>query len=350
MILRANELQVQEILLDSIDWENDAFALRYAREAPADLGASLARVGMLNPPILTEAASSPLPLPSSSSATLSRSASRSPFAIVCGFARLHAWRALGENEVAVRIAPAGTPPQDLFYLSIEDNRQGRGFNIIEQAIALEKLASCLSQAQLVAEALPQLGLNPAPAVLERLLGYRALSPGVQRALALGDITESLVPILRSFEWGEQEALLGAMLGLGMSVGACRDCGREALEICKRDHIEMCALLEELGFERERLYEPWELPQVRSRFLDALRARRYPMLSRLNDDYVRTHKALALGDEVRIRPPKDFEGERYALEARLSNAEDLERIAGLLTDRLETRRDLVERLFDVRWEE
>jgi hypothetical protein len=134
--------------------------------------------------------------------------------------------------------------------------------------------------------------------------------------------------------------------LRLSSGATRDFCRQAFEVTQRDGIPLDLLVRELGWEPSSELDPATLPAFRTRFLDALRRRRWPVLTRLETAYAERHRALQLPGTIRLRPPKDFEGADWRLEVAFTNPTDLRQAVDLLCDRLDTRPTEIQGLFDL----
>jgi hypothetical protein len=83
-----------------------------------------------------------------------------------------------------------------------------------------------------------------------------------------------------------------------------------------------------------------VPAARARVLRALRIKRFPILTRLEQRHAERHRALGLPGGARIVPPRDFEGDGFRLEARVSSPEDLERLTRALDAALRERPDVV----------
>ena len=373
MTIRFDDLPLMRVPLTRIDWNNTACLLRFGREPSQRLMESLRRTGMRTPPLLAQG--------------------ESGLFIVCGFERLRIWRELGHEEVAARIAPPEDAAQDLLSAAIEENQDGRGLNLIERGIALEKWAALHDEVKAVHseenglkpalqtkdglkpalqtkdglkpalrtrdglkpalrtedELLPLLGYKPGPAIIERLRAFRQLSTAAQTAIAQGTLPEGAAATLREFSAKEQDHLVFIMLALRFTAGMCRDFSREFLETCRREKIAVAALLRELGLDRTLNETPQEIALLRRSALEALHRRRFPILSRLERDFAARQAALGLGDEIQLRPPKDFEGDQYHLDVRVSNLAQLDGAVRALAERLDKRRDEIERLFRVTWE-
>jgi len=373
MNIRFDDLPLLRVPLTRIDWNNAACLLRFGREPSQRLVESLKRTGMRTPPLLAKG--------------------KSGLFIVCGFERLRIWRELGHEEVAARIAPPEAAAQDLLSAAIQENQDGRGLNLIERGIALEKWTALHDEVRAghceenglkpalrtkdglkpalrtkdglkpalrtkdglkpalrtQDELLSLLGYKPGPATIERLRAFRQLSTTAQTALALGTLPEGAAATLREFSAKEQDHLVSIMLALRFTAGMCRDFSREFLETCRREKIAVTALLRELGLDRPLDGTAQEIALLRRSALEALHRRRFPILSRIERDFAARQAALGLGDEIQLRPPKDFEGDQYHLDIRVSSPAQLERAVRALAERLDKRRDEIQRLFDLTWE-
>lgn len=328
MSFNIQSLQIATIPLSRIDWESTTFSLRCEREKDAVLRDSIGRSGIHNPPLL-------------------RSVSEQ-LEIVYGFGRLRVQRENGIDEVLVRIAPEDTQVSELLLAAIEDNLcGGRALNCIEKAMAIEKLGAFMDDAALIRDVLPLLGYGPSPKMLIRLRSFRQLPTSAQSAMARGDLAEGLAEHFEPFSDEECEQAVACILRLRLSQGAARDMLRQAYETCRRDDIGLLALFRSLAFDPATEIDPKALPQYRAEFMDALLHRRSPILTGLEDDYAEKRMALRLPDTIRLHPPKNFEGNLYRLEARITSIKDLETVAKTLADRLREQRDLLDAMLNVR---
>jgi hypothetical protein len=321
-----DSLPLLRVALANLDWNNTSCELRAGREPSLRIAESLKANGMRTPPLLAQGDRG--------------------LRIVCGFERLRIWQELGRETVTARTAPPETTPLDLLSWAIAENLEGRGLNLIEQAIALEKWIALGGSED---DLLRLLGYRPGPAIAERLVSFRRLSMAAQTALAQGSVPEGAVATLGNFSHEEQDALVSVMRALRFTAGMCRDFARECLEVCRREGIGALALLRELDLNCVSAGSPQEVALLRKAALERLHHRRFPILSRLEQDFATRHAALGLGDEIQLHPPKDFEGEQYHLSIRVTNCAELEGAVRALMERLDARRDEVEGLFHITWE-
>ena len=67
-----------------------------------------------------------------------------------------------------------------------------------------------------------------------------------------------------------------------------------------------------------------LPQKREAFRRWLRFRRFPVLSRVEEDFSHIRKRLGLAGEVNLAPPPYFEGSRYEVRFNFQNMEQFKK--------------------------
>jgi hypothetical protein len=347
--------------------EDINYCLRCGREkVPRSLSASLDRVGILHPLIVQ---------------LVKKRHGKKPgeYILICGFARLEWARRSGVHELPVRVAPTERPDV-LLRLAVEDNLQGRGLNIIEQATAIGKMQALKKGIEKIKPLMKQMGIRfqdetvegeneenvwglldrfgykASPGVIERLASFLDLPPEVKNALVNGIISEGLVPFLSAFSDDEQVKLVKVIGDLKLSVGASRDLAREALEVCRRDNLGMAELLHGVGYvgmaadEHNSEQMGNEVAVLRDRVLSGVHHRRFPILTELYGRYQEAHRKMGLPKGFAIRAPKDFEGDRYVIEGRVRSAEELEKALESILAGMREKRGAFDEAFDVRFEE
>ena len=328
-------------LLEASDITDDlSYCLRYGRdEVSHNLSGSLDRLGILNPLI-------------AQTEIKGTRGKAWKFRLICGFSRLVWARQAGVGKLPVYVAEPDEMPDDLLMLAVEDHLEGRGLNVIEQAMAVSRMRNKKNIQWL----LERFGYKASPGVIERLLGYLKLPEEIQASLAKGVISEGLVPYLREFSSDEQVELVNVIRDLKLSVGASRDLVRESLEICRRDAIAVSELLKTVGYEGIAENEHGkeaagsDAAALREGVLSGVHQRRFPILTKLNKRYREAYRKLGLPNGFAIRAPKDFEGDRYTIEGRVRSAEELEKALESILLEMRRNRQSFEKVFDVKFEE
>mgnify|MGYP003414141991 CR=1 FL=1 len=79
-------------------------------------------------------------------------------------------------------------------------------------------------------------------------------------------------------------------------------------------------------------------------------RRFPVLSSLSASWESALKEIALDPAMSLRPPKDFEGDAFLLQAKIAGFEDFRRIVLHLSGQLDENADRLREIFDPQWSE
>jgi ParB family chromosome partitioning protein len=255
------------------------------------------------------------------------------FLIISGYKRLLALRRLGVESAAARVLPGESLGEtEALHLSMECNRFGRGFGPVEAARGLKRLSDLagLGPESLARRYAPILGLPPSEEVVEDYL-------------RLADAKEEIL-----------DALMGGTISTGHALALARVAPSQQVSIyrrvlvpCKLNRKEFEEVLRHLGDlalkkdvpigdvlrwpEIAKILEE-EPGDARRRGTDlrfALKRLRYPRLSAVEQQFTRVLKAARLGEEVRLSPPRFFEGEFLDLAFRVRSPDDFERLAGIL---------------------
>ncbi|MFW6286555.1 MAG: ParB/RepB/Spo0J family partition protein [Candidatus Sumerlaeota bacterium] len=312
---------LETIAIERIALEDRAFFLRSSlEECPADLCASIERIGLVTPPIL-------------------RKVGDEQYRIVNGFARIGVFKKLGAAGLLCRVAPVSVADSELLLAAIETNMHERSLNRVEQALAAEKALEQWPESEVIETVLPLLGRKRARPVLARLLQIAALPPFLSEALARGDIPEKAVMELDTLSTAEQELAGRCMMEMRLSSGACRDFAKLVSEICGRDKISLGQLLENVACDPQAMNG--------SEIIESLRALRNPILTDIRRDYEGALDTIDLPHGARFTPPPDFEGERCRLTIDADDAETFRETVRVLHERLKQHPDALERLFSPR---
>ena len=321
--------EIQNVPVRDIDGIDSRFRMRFARPTPDRLRESIDRSGLLEPVLLSPGPDGKL-------------------TIVHGFARMEAALDSRHETVLARIAYDGATETDLLIAVIETHLAGRALNRIERAMALQHLANAAGRDFAVSRGLPLFGEKPSPNAFDAIVAALELPGIAQIALAHEEASEGIVTGLLAFDAANRQAATEPLIALRMSTGASRRFLRELLEVCRRDDATPAWILHKLGFDPQ--VPPDRIPESRQALLDALHLRRYPVLTSLETQYADTLRLLDLGANTRLHPPRDFEGERYRLEADLRGIDDFEELARRMNACLADNADALRRLFDPRCED
>lgn len=176
-----------EVAFDDIAW-SDASSRATFRRVPPLLRLSVREVGVLNPLIVSE---TQVP---------------DRFAIVTGWLRFQAAREVGENSVPCHIYRS-FPPKILLLCSLFDNLGHRHLNLVEQAIALNKLSEFYTAAEIKRTFLPMLAIQANGDDLTPLTELASLEEDLLWAVADGEIYPLAARELASVPHGHRQHVI-----------------------------------------------------------------------------------------------------------------------------------------------
>jgi ParB/RepB/Spo0J family partition protein len=272
-------------------------------EDPADLVRSIARVGLIAPPVL-------LPV-------------GDRFRIVAGSRRIAALRSLGWTETPIRRIPADTPPLDQIRLAIADNAFQRALNPVERSRALRALAEHFPDPGALAAEAGRLNLPDHPSPIRKLLPLAGLPETVRAALLAEAVTPSVALELASLPPTSRESLVALFLALGLSHSRQREFLALLDEIAAREDRTIPELLREPEIGALLDDPETDRPRKAGAVRRHLRRRRFPAIAAAEERYERIAAELPLGPGIRLDPPRDFEGAEFVATLRFGDAGKLE---------------------------
>jgi hypothetical protein len=303
-----------EILLTEIDWRDEAFHITYGRPLEP-LRRSIRAVGLQETPVLQ-------PLPSGR------------FRIVAGRRRLLILKDQAAGSCPVRLAAADQSAAELLLFGLFDNLGNREFNVVEQSLALSRLAQIFPEEALVRDYLPLLGLPPHRSVLRRYAFLAEVSPHFRPAFVQGRLFPETLDLLSQDFRPWTELLLTLCLSLHFGFQKQKELLEGLREIVLRRSLGLDAVFRGTGLLDLLRRETWPPPQKGEAWRRNLRAELYPALTATERAFVEQVQGLALDARTRIKPPPFFEGGRYELTVQFSTRSDLEDSLGKVRQALE----------------
>ncbi len=293
----------ESVALDRIDSAERRYHIT-RRGGCDDLKASIAAVGLLQPPFL---------MPGGARC-----------AIVAGFRRVAACRDLGWREIPARVLPSGSDGLTAARVAVADNAGQRPLDLLECARAVALLARHVDGPSALALEAGGLGLAGNREMISKLLTLSRLPRAIQAAV--GDATLTLPMALEVGRHPEETA--GALTGLFSRLKPSLNRQREFLELLREISLREGVGIADILREPEPgsiLGDPAADRNRTSRLLrDYLVRRRFPHIARAEADVARAIEALGLGADVSLSPPRHFEGGAFTLALSFRDRRGLER--------------------------
>lgn len=254
------------------------------------------------------------------------------FQIISGFRRFDVAHILGKGEIRALIWKESKIDDRLaFRMSLHGNILGRGLNIVEKALVLEKLLSrfSVSREEVIQTYLPLLNLEPNENVLNSFLLMNTFSIDLKRYFLSHGLSLTNILLLAKFSREERASICSFLSPLRIGENVLREILTFLREISHRDGIGINDLLSSRKIEHvlsdSRLSGPQKIQAIRK----FLREKRYPRLSELEEMFRSCRKGMRLSPQVAITPPPFFEGDQFKIEIYFKSLEEYEGVLGEL---------------------
>ena len=283
--------QLKSVPLSRIDTTDETFHIT-TRTRVDDLLASIRHEGLLNPPFVIEKASD--------------------FTIVSGFRRISACKKLDLEEITVRVLEPDLNPLQYLRLAIADNALQRQLNLIETSRALHKLSAHLTSGNRLIESASSLGLPSNPTVIKKVKDLCLLPESIQSAILAETISLSMAGELKKMTTDCAVAFAQLFTEFKLSLNKQREIITLVKEIARRDSIAEQKVLEDRQVQDIIINPDLDRSQKTRELRAYLRQRRFPHIVEADDRFEYQRKQLDLGNDIKLIPPKDFEGTTYTL--------------------------------------
>ncbi|MGE0084512.1 MAG: ParB/RepB/Spo0J family partition protein [Desulfococcaceae bacterium] len=295
--------KTERIALSRIDAEDFTFRIT-TRSDIQPLALSLNTVGMMSP-------------------LLVQAKDNSQLCIVSGFRRFAACEKLGWSETEARILGEDTSLLECVRYAIADNAFQRDLNPVEISRSLRLLRDHFSEPNQLAEAAADLGLPGNPAIIRKLLPLCDLALIIQQ----GILTESISPVM-ALELAELDAESGSTLAalfsdLRLSLSKQREILQLLTEIAARDDLPVMDVLREKDLQEIIADKNADRGMKARNIRYYLKKKRFPAITAAEERYGQCVKEMRLGENLRLIPPKDFEGSAYTFQFSFSSISELE---------------------------
>ena len=265
------------------------------------------------------------------------------YMIVCGLRRIRVCITAGWKQITAHIIDQQSDARELLLLSLYDNLTHRMFDPIEKSRAALKLLNYYSSDTVISEYLPLMGLPPAEKALAQLLSMARLEQEIQDAVVQGRVCEAVAARLAHLEEDDRKALFGLLSRIHLSASKQEEIVSHCMDISLRDGTGCRELVQDREIQKIIAEDKLPLSQKGDRIRALLRKRRFPRLSRHEENFLQQRKKMHLPAGVQLLPPPFFEGGRFRLEIEFNHAGDLQKKAEAILSLANNRllQDLVE---------
>jgi len=308
-----DDIRPSRISLDKVHVEPGPFTMSYGFSLDL-MKASLKTGGLLNPPLLLESGAG-------------------DFLIVSGYRRIIALLELGYRHILARILEEQQISHlDALLINFFDNLATRKFNPVEKGMILARLATYLTEDQLLGHYMGLLGLSPRRSTLESYISFdRNLDDPMKQALSAGTISESTATALLALPTEEREGVTALFSNITFNMNQQKQLIELLLDISRITGVSITEMVRSKPFLDIFASPSMNRPQKARALLALLRSRRFPRLTRAEAVFKKRIAKLELPRAVRIHPSPYFESELYRMEISFRNGEELKATIDCLAD-------------------
>ena len=313
---------LKEIELNSINFSDDEFLISYPLKYD-NVKESIEKIGLINPPILYvgDAYMRPLRL--------------NKFKIVSGFKRVFALRDLNRKKISCFIISNNYTAIELLQLLIFDNSLIRQFNPIEKSIIINKLSKYVSRDTIINKYFKHLGLEPSKKLYALYESLISLEDDIKLAIANNELSERSGANLLGFSKKDRLALFDFLVQLKPSVSKQNEIIELVFEISKRENISVKNIIRsgeiDTIFSNKKLSVIQKLERVR----EYLKKRRYPQLTKLEEEFESLKKSIGISQDMKFYPPAFFEGNNYEMHLSFSKISQLKKQITILNKMIDS---------------
>jgi ParB-like chromosome segregation protein Spo0J len=245
---------------------------------------------------------------------------RKGFELFSGHLRVEALRELGKKSALAMVWPgAGISGLQALRIAFFENAMTRGLNIIEQAMAVEKLKGLgVGPREIAAGYFQKADLPASVAAIEALLSLNGLEQRWKIFLAQKQIGLRHATQLCRLAAADKKAL-EILPALGATAGQFREVLDMTDAVSKRDQTGIAEMLSgpELGavLQKQKLPAPEKLDLL----IKHLKKARHPNYHKLNARHQKLLRELNIPGEIKMEPSDYFEGPEYKLELTLTSS-------------------------------
>ncbi|MBW2502918.1 MAG: ParB/RepB/Spo0J family partition protein [Deltaproteobacteria bacterium] len=300
-------LACKKIPLPFIDFGDTSYAIAPDADPGFDenLALSIARFGILHPPLVKE--------PSSGS-----------YRIVAGRKRLLAARSLQEeSSCSCLVVPLHTSEIETFSLLLEETGVRRPLTLTEKANFLQKTVARSDEEFMVKEFLPRLGLAPRRFTLQQTLRLCSLEPEILLALHEGVLSEKSGWEFLQLPAGDRLALFAIVNGLRLGGSYQKKLLDITKDLAGRSGKSIAGLLACEAVAAILHHSEANPPQKTKMLMHWLHRQHMARYSRASEEFNRFAGAMQLPENVSLTPAPAFEDESLTLSITFPNRKSLQ---------------------------
>ena len=300
----------QTVLIEQVRLEDKTFQVT-TETAIGTLAASIARMGVMHPPVLL--------------------AGDSGYLVVCGFRRIAACKSLDLSRISARLLSPNTDKLTCAQMAIAENSLQRPLNLIETSRALVLLSGVYADPDDLRQAAGVLGLPDNFSAILKLRQLSGLEPEIQEG-----VLSNVLSMAMALELGQMEKSSGIGLStlfgfLKLGLNKQREILTMIQEIAFREHLSVKDVLNTPELQQIMVHEKLDRSQKTVHLRQYLKRRRYPSITSVESHFEARVQSLDLESGISLIPPRDFEGTTFSFHLKFNTLCELQHRLSRLTE-------------------
>jgi len=296
--------KLDKIDLALIDGSDRTFHITASTEIDG-LKSSMADAGLMIPPLIVE----------------KKATGR--YTIISGFRRIAAAAALGWPSIQVRVLDPSAPAIDRVKFAIAENSFQRQLTVIEQCRSIQLMSSFFTSEKKMARAAGDLGLPANVSMHRKLMRLSTLPEKVQDSVLANTLSFAVAIGFEKGDPADMVCISGLFDVMKPSLNKQREIVTLLSEISIIEDISISRIVNGKSIQAIMTADGVDRSQKTEKVRACLRRRRFPEITRAEQDFENKTKSLKLDSNTRLLPPRSFEGTTYRLTFNFRNAEELE---------------------------
>jgi hypothetical protein len=287
---------------DEVDLDDSTYLIPCFSDTTL-LEKSVARLGIINTPVLQEKSGRLVP--------------------VLGRRRIKAAKSTGMKDTPALLLPSDIPVQDGFLLAFWDNVAIRRLDAAVVSTLVKRILELFPIEFAVDELFPCLGVPPSGPRIERLRRIGGMESHIHAALSAGKLLEKTAFLLTGISESERSTLFEFAVGLGYNANKAAEVIENMLDISVRLETPIAEIISRPDI-RAIIAEDTDAPKKAERVRAYLNQLKNPDLVEKIRQFEAWNAEFRLRKNVSIRHSPAFEHPNYRLEIQGSK-EDIEHI-------------------------
>ncbi len=240
---------------------------------------------------------------------------------------------LGKSEVESRVFEEKEMDEfQLFSLSLHENLATRGFNVVEKAIALDKLVHRfqIHPTVVVKTFLPPFSLEPNEKILGTFLSLARMEDEIKTYVLREEVSRSNIRRFSTLAPDDRKALLSLVSPLKLGENRLRELLTLLEETSRRSHTTVKDVAGQPEIQAVLSQKELTPSQKTERVKKVLTGLRYPELNQLERAFEKARRDLNLPPNISLHHPPFFEGKGLKIEFEFETMEEYRSIISSLS--------------------